>query len=141
MLFVSKSISIPERELRVQFFRGASGPGGQNVNKVATAAELRFDAAGSPSLSPAVRARLLHLAGRRATADGVIVLTSGRFRTQEANRRDVQERLLQLIRRAAVRPKRRVPTAPTRAARERRLEQKRRRGSRKRLRDPVRPDG
>ena len=116
--------TIPGRELDFRYVR-ASGPGGQNVNKVSTAVELRFDAAGSPSLPPDVRARLLKLAGRRAGADGVILIDARRFRTQEANRRDAVDRLEELVRAASVRPRKRVPTRPTRASKERRIAGKR----------------
>ena len=111
----------------------ASGPGGQNVNKVATAVQLRFDARRSPSLPEPVRARLEKLAGARLTKDGIIVIFADRFRTQERNRADALERLLQLIRRAAE-PKPRRPTRPTAASKERRLKGKSERSGVKRLR-------
>jgi len=133
MIQVTRSIRLSEDELQVSFVR-ASGPGGQNVNKVATAVQLRFDAAGSPSLSAEVRERLLRLAGRRATEDGVIVIDARRHRTQERNRQDAVDRLVDLIRRAAARPKTRRATKPTRAARERRLDMKRKRADVKRNR-------
>ncbi len=130
MIRVTGTIALDEAELRERFIR-ASGPGGQKVNKVATAVQLRFDAARSPALTEDVRRRLLRLAGRRATKDGVIVIDARRFRTQEQNREDALARLLTLIRHAAQAPKPRRPTKPTRAARERRLQAKRRRGERK----------
>lgn len=133
MLKVTDAIAIAEDEIVESFVR-AAGPGGQNVNKVATAVQLRFDAARSPSLPQAVRSRLLALAGRRATSGGVLVITAQRFRSQERNRRDAVARLLALIREAARPRKTRKPTLPTRASRERRLEAKRRRGQVKRTR-------
>lgn len=112
--------TIPEEELEFRFFR-AGGPGGQNVNKVSTAVQMRFDARKSPSLSEGQRARLMKLAGSRLTLDGVIVITATRFRTQERNRADAIERLQAMVDKAAVAPTYRVPTRPTRASKERRL--------------------
>src|SRR5436190_2750789 len=126
MLQVTDEIAIDESELSETFVR-ASGPGGQNVNKLATAVQLRFDVRHSPSLPPDVRARLARLAGRRLTQDGVLVISAQRHRTQERNRDDARERLFELIRHAAVRPKPRRPTRPTAASRERRIEGKKRR--------------
>jgi ribosome-associated protein len=136
---VTRTIGIEESELRFEFVR-ASGPGGQNVNKVATAVQLRFDVARSPSLPEWVRRRLIGLAGRRITRDGVLVIRASRHRTQERNRQDAVERLVALVREAAKRPKVRRPTAPTKASREARLEEKRRQSRRKRTRRPVRGD-
>jgi ribosome-associated protein len=133
MIRVTPTIALDEAEIVEQFIR-ASGPGAQNVNKVATAVELRFDVAGSPSLSASVRARLVRLAGRRLTKDGVLVIRADRFRTQEMNRADARERLIDLVRQAAVAPKGRVKTKPSKGAREQRLEEKGRRSDIKRTR-------
>ena len=134
MIRVTAHISIDERELEESFIR-SSGPGGQNVNKLATAVQLRFDVRHSPSLPNDVRARLETLAGRRLTRDGVLVITAQRHRTQERNRQDALDRLIELIRQAAVRPVPRRPTRPTKGSRERRIESKKRRGGVKRLRN------
>ncbi len=133
MLIVTPRITIDESELEEKFIR-SSGPGGQNVNKVATAVQLRFHAAGSPALPQEVRERLVRLAGRRMTADGVLLIAASRFRTRERNRADARERLADLLRRAAQRPRPRRPTRPTQGSRQRRLDQKRRRTRTKRLR-------
>src|SRR5262245_15531631 len=133
MIRINDAISIDERELAETFIR-ASGPGGQNVNKLATAVQLRFDVRRSPSLPDDMRARLERLAGKRLTREGVIVITAQRHRTQERNRQDALDRLLALLRAAAVRPVRRRPTKPTRASRERRLESKKQRSNIKGLR-------
>jgi ribosome-associated protein len=133
MIRVTPEIDIDEHELEESFVR-ASGPGGQNVNKLATAVQLRFDVRRSRSLPDDVRERLETLAGARLTRDGVLVITAQRHRTQGRNRADAFERLLDLIRRAAIRPLRRRPTKPTRASRERRVQSKKRRSTLKQLR-------
>jgi ribosome-associated protein len=134
MLIVTPEIAIEESELQETFLR-ASGPGGQNVNKVSTAVQLRFDLKNSPSLPEPVRERLVRQAAGHITADGILVIEARRFRTQERNRQDARERLVALVRRALVTPKPRRPTRPSRAAQEQRLEDKRRRGIKKRLRN------
>jgi ribosome-associated protein len=136
MIRITRNIAIDESEIEEEFVR-ASGPGGQNVNKVATAVVLRFDAAGSPSIPEDVLQRLKRLAGRRMTKDGVIVIRARRYRTQERNRKDAVDRLVKLIRRATERPRRRRPTKPTAAAREKRLRTKKRRSQTKRKRRRV----
>ncbi len=136
---VTPSISIREDELHETFVL-ASGPGGQNVNKVSSAVQLRFDVAGSPSLDGDVRARLAHLSGRRLTKDGVLVITARAHRSQDRNRADARERLFDLIRRAAEPPKPRRPTRMPKAAKRRRLESKKIRSHVKRARGPVRED-
>ncbi len=125
---IAPGLSIGEDELDFDFVR-SSGPGGQNVNKVETAAQLRFDAAHSPSLNDHVRARLKTLAGRRMTKDGVVVISAQRFRTQEMNRKDAIDRLVELLRAAAHRPKTRRPTRPTLSSKTRRLESKAKHGA------------
>ena len=126
MLEINPQITISDDELVERFVR-SSGPGGQNVNKVASAVELRFDAAHSPNLPEPVRERLLARRDRRITDEGVIVISAQRFRTQERNRQDARERLAALITAAVAAPIKRVPTKPTRASKERRLSGKRER--------------
>jgi ribosome-associated protein len=133
MLRITESIAIDEGELNIQFVR-ASGPGGQKVNKVATAVQLRFDVANSPSLPQDVRERLIRLAGKRITEQGTLVIDARRFRSQERNRQDAVDRLVALIQNAAKPPTARRKTRPTHASRQRRLEKKRRRSELKRLR-------
>jgi len=139
MIRITDTIAIDEREIEESFVR-ASGPGGQNVNKLATAVQLRFDVRQSPSLPADVRARLERLAGRRLTQDGVLILTAQRYRTQERNRQDALERLTALIERAAQAPTPRRATRPSLAARRRRLDTKRLRSLTKRLRSGPAPD-
>jgi ribosome-associated protein len=129
---VTSFLSLNPDDLSFTFVR-ASGPGGQNVNKVATACELRFNLAGA-ALPPDVKARLVPLVGSKLTKDGVVVIQADRFRSQEMNREDAVQRLVELVRKAAVRPKRRIATKPTRASKERRLEGKSKRSGVKKMR-------
>ena len=133
MIRVTPSISIDESEIREDFIR-SSGPGGQNVNRVATAVQLRFNVVRSRSLPDQVRKRLIRLAGKRMTEEGDLVINARRYRTQERNRRDAMERLLALIRKAAVKPKPRHETRPTASSKRRRLEEKRHHAEIKRMR-------
>jgi ribosome-associated protein len=133
MIPVTAKIALDEREIAESFVR-SSGPGGQNVNKVASAVQLRFDARRSPSLPADVRDRLQRLAGSRLTRDGVIVITAQRHRAQARNREDALARLVDMIRRAAQPPRKRRATRPPAAARERRIERKKRRAGMKKLR-------
>jgi ribosome-associated protein len=133
MIQINSRIAIGENEIEESFIR-ASGPGGQNVNKVSSAVQLRFDVLHSPTLPKEVRVRLIRLAGKKMTRDGVLVITAQRHRSQDHNRKDALERLVDMIRLAAIRPTLRKPTTPTRASRHKRLAVKKMRGNVKKLR-------
>ncbi|MGB5931625.1 MAG: alternative ribosome rescue aminoacyl-tRNA hydrolase ArfB [Anaerolineae bacterium] len=138
MIHITPNIAIDESEIQLEFIR-ASKPGGQKVDKVATAVQLSFDVGNSPSLPDDVRECLVRLAGRRITQDGILIIRAQRFRTQDRNRQDAIGRLIELIRKATGKPKPRRKTGPTLTSKRRRLEDKRRRGETKRARRPVRP--
>ncbi len=137
MIKINRHITLDENELNYDFVR-ASGPGGQHVNKASTAVQLRFDAANSPSLPAEVCDRLINLAGNRVTQDGVLIIEAHEHRSQTRNRREALKRLVKLIRRAAKKPKKRRQTKPTRASKERRLQNKRHRSRIKKFRKPPR---
>jgi ribosome-associated protein len=133
---ITDTLSIDDNELEWDFVR-SSGPGGQNVNKVATAVQLRFDARRSPSLPEDVRERLVRLAGKRMTSDGVLIIQARRFRSQEGNRQDAWERLAELLRQALVRPRPRRLSKPSKSSKQKRLDAKKRRGDVKRMRREI----
>ena len=136
MILITHGLAIDDNEIDERFIR-ASGPGGQNVNKLSTAVQLRFDVRHSPSLPNEVAVRLMRLAGRRLTKDGVLVIIAQNHRTQERNRAEALERLVALVQEAAVRPVKRVATKPTKASKERRLEGKIHRSEKKRARTNI----
>jgi len=133
LIQITNRLSIDERELEESFIQ-ASGPGGQNVNKVATAVQLRFDARNSPSLPPDVRARLWKLAGRRISQDGILLIVAREHRTQERNRAEARQKLIDLLKAATVQPRVRKATKPSKASKQKRLESKTRRSTVKKLR-------
>ena len=136
MIYITPLIAIDEDEITLDFIR-ASGPGGQHVNKVATAVQLRFDVKHSPNLPDDVRARLVSYAGKRMTGDGVLIIEARRFRTQERNRQDALNRLISLVRKAAEKPLPRIQTRPSAASKKRKLAAKRHRSRIKQMRSPV----
>ncbi len=139
MIPVTTNITLSDNEIKVSFTH-ASGPGGQNVNKVATAVKLTFDIVNSPSLPQDVKKRLQALGGRRVTKEGALIIDARRYRTQERNRQDAVDRLVSLVRNAASKPKPRKRTRPTRASREKRIQSKRNRSVVKQMRQAVNPD-
>jgi len=138
MIYITSTIAINENEIKQEFIH-ASGHGGQNINKVSTAVQLRFNVGSSPSLPDDIRKRLVNLAGKKITEDGVLIIHAQRFRTQERNRQDAFDRLVTLIRKASEKPKVRRETRPTLASKRRRLEAKHHRSKAKRMRLPASP--
>ncbi len=138
MLQISDTIVVDDNDIQLEFIR-ASGPGGQNVNKVSSAVQLRFNAAGCAALNEAIRERLKKMAGRRMTAEGILIIKAQRHRSQEQNRQDAIDRLVTMIRKAIAAPRIRRPTKPSKSSKQRRLAIKRRRGELKRQRRAVRP--
>ena len=136
MIYITDEISISENEIKEDFVR-ASGPGGQNVNKVATAVQLRFDVVNSPNLPEEIKNKLIKIAGKKMTYDGVLIIDSREHRTQNRNREEALNRLVDLIKKATEKPKNRIKTRPTRAAKEKRLQGKKHRGAVKTLRKNV----
>ena len=136
MIKITPGIAIDEKDISFEFVR-SSGPGGQNVNKVSTTVQLRFDLEGASGVPAEVKTRLAGLAGRKLTSDGILVIRAGRFRKQEQNRQDAMERLVLMLRAAAEKPRKRVKTQPSRAAKERKLAEKKRRGRLKQMRKKV----
>jgi len=136
MIEITKGLSIPENEISLEYIR-ASGPGGQKVNKTSTAVQLRFNVLNSPSLPEDVRRRLIQLAGKRINADGILIIEASRYRTQEINRQDVMNRFVELLRKATEEPKQRLETQPTAASKRQRLQEKKIKSEKKRLRKRV----
>ncbi|HSR17248.1 MAG TPA: alternative ribosome rescue aminoacyl-tRNA hydrolase ArfB [Ignavibacteriaceae bacterium] len=133
MIEINNKIFIPETELHFNFIR-SSGPGGQNVNKVSTAVQLRFDIINSPSLPEQLKKRLIAVSGNRATKEGILIIEAKRFRTQESNKQDALKRFIELIRKAEKKPKRRIKTKPSKESRQKRIEEKKKRSEVKKMR-------
>jgi ribosome-associated protein len=133
MIEINNKIFIPETELHFNFIR-SSGPGGQNVNKVSTAVQLRFDIINSPSLAEQLKKRLIAVSGNRATKEGILIIEAKRFRTQESNRQEAVERFIELIRKAEKKPKRRIKTKPSKESKQKRIEEKKKRSEVKKMR-------